>query len=87
MTDLMLALYQFAVTHRMGSLMEDPEYAEFSRCANLQEAKLRTHLDQAGTQTLDHLLGELALEQSAQQEAVFQAAFSLSRELNGLLRP
>ncbi len=87
MTDLMLALYQFAVTRRMGSLMEDPEYADFSRCAKQQEESLRTRLDAAGKKNLDDLLGELELEHSAQQEAVFQAAFSLSRELNGLLWP
>ena len=85
MTDLMLALYNFACSHRMGRLMEDPEYADFSRCAKLQEERLRARLDDAGKQNLDNLLGELELEHSAEQEAIFQAAFSLSRELNGLL--
>ena len=87
MTDLMLALYQFAVTRRMGSLMEDPEYADFSRCAEQQEERLRDRLDDAGKKNLDDLLGKLELERSAEQEVLFQAAFSLSRELNGLLRP
>ena len=87
MTDLMLALYEFAVSRRMGYLMEDPEYEDFSRCAKLQEQKLRTHLDPAGKQNLDNLLEELRLAHSTEQEAIFQAAFSLSRELNGLLQP
>lgn len=86
MTDLMLALYQFAVTRRMGCLMEDPEYADYSRCIKLQTERLRARLDDAGKQNLDALLDELELEHCAEQEAAFQAAFSLSRELNGLLR-
>ncbi len=87
MTDLMLTLYNFASQHRMGHLMETPEYAEFSRCAEQQEERLRTRLDDAGKKNLDDLLGELDLERSVEQEAMFQAAFSLSRELNGLLQP
>lgn len=87
MTDLMLALYEFTVSRRMGCLMEDPEYADFSRCGNLQKGRLRARLDDAGRQNLDDLLDELNLEHGAEQEAMFQAAFSLSRELNGLLRP
>lgn len=87
MTDLMLTLYQFAVTRRMGYLMEDPEYADCSRCVRLQTERLRARLDDAGKQNLDDLLGELDLEHSTEQEAVFQAALSLSRELNGPLRP
>lgn len=87
MTDLMLALYEFTTSRRMGYLMEDPEYADFSRCAKLQEERLRARLDDAGKQALDALLGELELEHGAEQEAMFQAAFSLSRELNSLLRP
>ena len=87
MTDLMLALYEFAVSRRMGYLMEDPEYDDFSRCVKLQKEKLCARLDDVGKQNLDDLLDELYLEHSAEQEAIFQAAFSLSRELNGLLRP
>lgn len=87
MTDLMLALYEFTVSRRMSCLMEDPEYADFSRCANLQKDRLRARLDEAGRQHLDNLLGELELERHAEQEAMFQAAFTLSRELNDLLRP
>jgi len=86
MTDLMLTLYQFAVTRRMGYLMEDPEYADCSRCVRLQAERLRARLDDAGKKNLDDLLGELELERSVELEAMFQAAFSLSRELNGLLR-
>ena len=86
MTDLMLALYEFAVSRRMGYLMEDPEYADFSRCAKLQEQKLRARLDEAGRQNLDDLLQELREEHSVEQEAMFQAALSLSRELTGLVR-
>lgn len=87
MTDLMLALYEFATSRRMGGLMEDPEYADFSRCAKLQEQKLRARLDDSGKRNLDDLLGELDLEHSVEQEAIFRAALSLSQELNGLLRP
>ena len=87
MTDLMLALYEFTASRRMGYLMEELEYADFSRCVKLQEQKLRARLDDSGKQNLDDLLGELELEHGVEQEAMFQAALSLSRELNGLLRP
>ena len=87
MTDFMLTLYTFASQHRMGHLMETPEYADFSRYAKQQEERLRTRLDDAGKKNLDDLLGELDLEHSVELEAMFQAAFSLSRELNGLLWP
>ncbi len=86
MTDLMLALYQFTLAHRMGHLSEDPEYDDFVRCAGLQEQRLRTQLDEAGSQTLDNLLDELRLQHSAEQEVLFRAALTLSRELNGLLQ-
>ena len=86
MTDLMLALYEFTASRRMGCVMEDPEYADFSRCARLQEQTLRARLDDASKQNLDDLLDELKLERSVEQEAMFQAALALSRELNGLLR-
>ena len=87
MTDLMLALYKFASARRMGCLMEDPNYADFSRCAKLQEQSLRERLDGQGSQHLDHMLAELDSEHSVELEAMFQAAFSLSRDLNSLLRP
>lgn len=87
MTDLMLTLYNFASSHRMGCLMESQEYSDFSRCAKLQEQKLRARLDDAGKQNLDDLLGELDGERSVELDAMFQTALSLSRELNGLLQP
>ena len=86
MTDLMLALYEFTLARRMGHLSEDPEYDDFVRCASLQEQRLRSHLDDAGLQTLDNLLDELRLQHSAEQEVLFRAALSLSRELNGLFQ-
>ena len=79
MTDLMLALYEFTASRRMGCVMEDPEYADFSRCARLQEQTLRARLDDASKQNLDDLLDELKLERSVEQEAMFQAALALSR--------
>lgn len=87
MTDLMLALYEFTLARRMGHLSEDPEYSDFVRCAGLQEQRLRARLDEAGSKNLDVLLDELRLQHSTEQEVLFRAALSLSRELNGLLRP
>jgi len=87
MTDLMLALYEFTLARRMGHLSEDPEYDDFVRCAGLQEQRLRARLDEAGSKNLDALLDELRLQHSTEQEVLFRAALSLSRELNGLLRP
>ena len=85
MTDLMLALYEFTASRRMGHLMEDPDYADFSRCAKAQEARLRARLDAQAEQHLDALLTELDSEHSVEQESMFLAALSLARELNGLL--
>ena len=87
MTDLMLALYEFTLAHRMGPLAEDPEYDDFVRCAGLQEQRLRARLDDTGTQNLDDFQNEVRLQHSTEQEVLFRAAVSLSRELNGLLRP
>lgn len=87
MTNLMLALYEFTSARRMGCLMEDPNYANFSRCAGLQEQSLRERLDGQSAQHLDRMLAELDSQHSAELEAMFRAAFSLSRELNSLLRP
>jgi len=69
MTDLMLALYQFTLARRMGSLAEDPEYEDFVRCADLQEQHLRARLDNAGTQALDNLPDELNLQQARNRKS------------------
>ena len=85
MTDLMSDLYHFVLHRRMGGCWDDPDYADFTRCARAQEAMLRTRLDARSIDILDALLGELANVHAVEQECLFRAALSLYRELHGIL--
>ncbi|MCF2595213.1 hypothetical protein [Pseudoflavonifractor phocaeensis] len=87
MTDLMRMLYEFIVLRRMGRAWDDPEYRDFSACAQKKEAELREKLDREETQLLEDLLRELSCRHSVELETVFQSTLELCRELNGVLCP
>ena len=87
MTDLMRVLYEFITLHRMGRAWDDPEYRDFSACAQKKEAELREKLDREETQLLEDLLRELSCQHSVELETVFQSTLELCRDLNGALRP
>ena len=87
MTDLMRVLYEFIVLRRMGRAWDNPEYRDFSACAQKKEAELREKLDREETQLLEDLLRELSCRHSVELETVFQSSLELCRELNGVLCP
>lgn len=87
MTDLMRMLYEFIALRHMGRAWDDPEYPDFSACAQRKEAKLREKLDREETQLLDDLLRELSCRHSVELKTIFQSTLDLCRELNGLLCP
>ena len=87
MSDLMHVLYEFITLRRMGRAWDDPEYRDFSACAQKKEAELREKLDREETQLLEDLLRELSCRHSVELETVFQSTLELCRELNGVLCP
>jgi len=87
MTDLMRTLYEYTCQRHMTGIWHQPEYREYVNCAEHKEDSLRQHLDRDGQRLLDELYDQLSCQHSLELEILFQAAFSLSRELNGLLRP
>ena len=85
MTPLMETLYRYLIETRLdGYLLQYPEYPDYLRCAGEQEGLLRARLEPGEARLLDNMLGELRLSHATEQEAVFQAALALSRELGDL---
>lgn len=80
MTDFMRTLYEYTCQRHMTGVWHDPEYRECAQCAQRKEDALRQRL-------LDDMFEQQSCRQSVELEVLFQAAFSLSRDLNGLLRP
>lgn len=87
MTDLMRTLYEYTCQRHMTGVWHDPEYREYAQCAQSKEDALRQRLDRDGERLLDDMFDQQSCRQSVELEVLFQAAFSLSRELSGLLRP
>lgn len=86
MDDLTRCLYEFVCEKRMGRLSEDKEYKEAALDVELQEQRIRSYLNEEQSKELRWLIGAIALRNHIECEYVFQAALSLSRELNGLVR-
>lgn len=86
MTDLMLTLYEYTCQRHMTGIWYEPEYREYVNCAEQKEEALCRQLDKDGQRLLNDLCDQLSFQHSLELEVLFQAAFSLSRELNGLLR-
>ena len=85
MTPLMETLYRYLVETKLDAfLLQYPEYPDYLRCAGEKEGQLRARLEPGEARLLDDLLGELRLSHAKEQEAVFQAALALSRELGEL---
>ena len=82
MSPLEQVLYDFLLEHRWE--VREPEYPDFCRCAQMQEANLRATLSPAQASLLDGFLLERQLKTGAEQEAVFQAALRLGLELGRL---
>lgn len=86
MDDLTRCLYEFVCEKRMGSLSEDKEYIEAVLGAERQEKRVASYLDDEQRPELRALLDTLSAQSDITNEHLFQAALSLSRELNGLVR-
>ena len=85
MTPLMETLYRYLVETKLDAfLLQYPEYPDYLRCTGEKEGQLRARLEPGEARLLDDLLGELRLGHATEQEAVFQAALALSRELGEL---
>ena len=82
MSPLEQALYDFLMEKRYE--VHEPEYPDFCRCAQGQEAALRAALDPEQVRLLDALLLERQLKTDAEQEAIFQHALHLGLELGRL---
>ena len=82
MPPLEQALYDFLMANRYE--VPDPEYPDFCRCAQGQDAALRAALDPEQVRLLDALLLERQLQTGAEREALFQAALGLGLELGRL---
>lgn len=82
MSPLEQALYSFLLEHRYE--VSDPEYPDFCRRAQAREAGLRAALSPAQVNLLEGFLLERQLQDSAEQEALFQAALGLGLELGRL---
>ncbi len=85
MSDLMNTLYSHIQNNLLGWTRRNPEYQSHSDCAERQERKLRALLNEEELKILDAFLDEQSDTHSIEQEAVFQAAVALCRELNGML--
>lgn len=85
MTDLIMDLYEFTCSRRMGGALDHPEYREHLLAAQVQEERLRSLLDAEGVQLLRDLLYERSCQHAVEQEAIFRATLALCKELRGIL--
>ena len=86
MDDLTKCLYEFMITKRLGTLWDDPEYKEIIRTVELQTKLVEKNMSEDQRLELDILLDSISAQNSIENEHRFQAALSLSRELNRLVR-
>ena len=82
MSPLEQALYDFLMEKRYE--VHEPEYPDFCRRTQAREAGLRAALSPAQVNLLEGFLLERQLQDSAEQEALFQAALGLGLELGRL---
>lgn len=86
MDDLTKCLYDLTCKQRMGSIYDDPEYEEISRCLGLQTEKVQKGMSKEQLQELRRLLENISAQHSIENEHLFRAALRLARELNALVR-
>ena len=86
MDDLTRCLYDFVCEKRMGSIYQDPEYAEMSRSVELQLKKVQQTIGTEQQVELQLLLENLSAQSSIENEHLFQASLKLARELSALVR-
>ncbi len=86
MDDLTRCLYEFVYENRMASLSRDKEYIDVVTSAERQEERVASYLNDEQRKELRTLIDALETQSDITCEHLFQAALSLSRELDGLVR-
>lgn len=84
MDDLTRCLYEFVCEKRLGSLSVDKEYQETLQGVEQQRKRVEAYLDEEQQQELYLLIENVTSQGNIEGEHLFQAALSLSRELDGL---
>lgn len=84
MDDLTKCLYDLVCKKRMGSVHQDPEYAEMSTSVDLQTEKIEKDMSKEQLRQLRLLMDDMIALSSIENEHLFQATLRLARELNGV---
>lgn len=82
MSDLMLLLYEYAQTHRVAGFIDSRMYGEAERLEERNLAALREALSGEGLAILERYQDACQEHQDMNLEAMFQAGFSIARELS-----
>ena len=85
MDDLMKCLFDFTLERRMGSVCQDPEYAEAVRGVEFQLERVQRDMAEEQKKELCELLEEISAQTAIENEHLFQASLGLARELHALL--
>lgn len=86
MDDLTRCLYEFVCEKRLGRLSEDPEFIDAVLGAERQQKRVASWLSEEQQLELETLTALIAAQGDITNGHLFQAALSLARELNGLVR-
>lgn len=84
MNDLIRCLYRFVCEKRMGNLCTDEEYMEISLSIEQQQKRVEAYLSKEQQRELHTLMERVMAQGDITGEYLFQAALSLSRELDEL---
>ena len=85
MDDLMKCLFDFTLERRMGSVCQDPEYAEAVRGVEFQLERVQRDMAEGQKKELCELLEGISAQTAIENEHLFQASLGLARELRALL--
>ena len=85
MTSLFSMLYDYTLNQSLAYLALSSEYSNSSQYAEEKEQMLLSKLAPEGAGLLRSLLDELELQHGEEQQALFQAALALYRELRQIL--
>ena len=82
MTGAMSVLFSYAQEFlETPLLLSEPEYANVQHCANEQEKRLRSMLNEEAQKCLENFLNEQNLLLFFENQAMFRAGFRLAMEL------
>ena len=84
MDDLTRCLYEFVCEKRLGSLSVDEEYQETLQGVEQQRKRVEACLGEEQQLELGLLIEHITSQGNIEGEYLFQAALSLSQELNRL---